>query len=360
MKIGTVSDLGVKSETVQEFYRDNWPRPVALSDPDFYKWQFIDKPVRPGTDTCVIAYDDNTGQVAGVMGLTPRTFFLSGKPLDGAELTTWIVGERYRSSGAGARILKEIMASYDVLIGMGISDSALPIYMRSGFRLLRQIPRFIKVLNFRKIAPYCEVDELGARLLPTWSKPAIGRFHAKEPTDADIDRAFAAARSGLNLFERDATNIRWRYTTHPGFRYQMRHVSAEAGKDGVIVAFRVHEVAGFRILHVTDIFGERGSVDTARSFIEQYALDAGIDVIDFYCTSTQVSRHFIANCWFSVADDMSLRFPHLFSPIEMRDPPTTSLIYWAREGMAELADLSRLYVTKQDADLDRPVPKAPR
>ena len=358
MKIGTVSDLGVKSEAVQQFYLERWPRPVSLSDGKFYKWQFVNTPVSNGIDTCVIAYDDKLDRIAGVMGLTPRVFSLSGKFLNGAELTTWIVGEEYRNTGAGAKILKRIIASYDILIGMGISESALPIYMRSGFRLLRQIPRFVKVLNFQNIAPFCEVNELGMRLVSKWSKPCIGGFHLKEMCDADIDLAFAAARQDMNLFARDADNMRWRYCSHPVFKYEMRHVSAGPNRDGVIVAFRIQETAaGFRMLHVMDIFGANQSVDAARSFIENFAVESGIDVIDFYCTSSQVSRHFIANNWFSVSDDTSFKFPHLFSPIEMRDPPTTSLIYWAQNELADLADLSRLYISKQDADLDRPMLK---
>jgi len=40
--------------------------------------------------------------------------------------------------------------------------------------------------------------------------------------------------------------------------------------------------------------------------------------------------------------------------MELRSPPTTSLIYWSRDNFEDMADTSRLYITKQDADLDRP------
>ena len=53
-------------------------------------------------------------------------------------------------------------------------------------------------------------------------------------------------------------------------------------------------------------------------------------------------------------DDICFQFPHLFHPIEMRNPPTTSLIYWSKNQFTEMADLSKLYISKQDADLDRP------
>jgi len=109
-----------------------------------------------------------------------------------------------------------------------------------------------------------------------------------------------------------------------------------------------------RILHVMDLFGTPNALSKGVAFIEQYALEHGFDVIDFYSTHGGVNAALISHEWFSVLDDTCFEFPHLFQPLEMRHPPTTSLIYWAREGMAQMADLSRLYVTKQDADLDRP------
>jgi len=356
LEVGTVSDLGVLSSRVQEFYRDNWARPIALSDAGFYSWQCVQTPSGPSGDNCVIAYDVKADRIAGVMGLTPRQFSLNERLVDGAEMTTWIVHEDYRTSGAGAKILKQIMASYEVLIGMGITEQALPIYLRSGFRFMRHIPRYIKVINYERIKPFCQTNDLGQRLVAKWSKTNIGNYRQAPLSDGDIDSAYKKARAHLNMFDRGAAQINWRYRKHPMFHYEVHHVSCGKTDDGAIVALRIHDTeAGFRICHVMDLFGNTQSIDAGRSFVEDYALQNGVDVIDFYCTSSAISRHFIANQWFSVQDDACLQFPHLFSPLEMRNPPTTSLIYWARQGFSELADLSKLYLTKQDADLDRPV-----
>lgn len=356
MQVGTVSDLGITSNRVQEFYRENWSRPIALGDEHFYNWQFVNTPQQYSSDNCVIAYDDNTGRIAGVMGLNPRQFSLENSVLSGAEMTTWIVHSDYRASGAGAKILKHIMASYDVLIGMGITDQALPIYLRSGFRLLRQIPRFIKVVNFQHIKPFCQVDELGQRLVPKWSKLKINHYLRSDANNDTINAAFETSRLKTNMFDRCARQLNWRYLEHPMFKYELHHVSAGGTDSGVIVALRVHDTdSGFRICHIMDLFGDADSIDAGRSFVEEYARQNAVDVIDFYCTSTATTCHFISNQWFSVADDTCFQFPHLFSPLEMRSPQSTSLIYWAKHKFTDLADLSKLYLTKQDADLDRPV-----
>jgi hypothetical protein len=112
-------------------------------------------------------------------------------------------------------------------------------------------------------------------------------------------------------------------------------------------------------LHITDLFGDEQALPLAIKFIENYAKKNNFALIDFYCTSTKIYRFMLCGGWFSVNDDMSFRFPHLFHPIEMRDPPTTSIIYWAKSNFCSMTDFSRLYITKSDVDLDRPTTHNP-
>ncbi len=120
------------------------------------------------------------------------------------------------------------------------------------------------------------------------------------------------------------------------------------------VVFRVDKVEGMKIVHVMDCFGDDADMPAVLTFIDDYCREAGAHVVDFYCTSSRVNRYFRAHGWFSIQDDKCFRFIHLFHPPELREPPTTSLVYWAREDMSSLMDTNRLCVTKQDLDLDRP------
>ena len=78
--------------------------------------------------------------------------------------------------------------------------------------------------------------------------------------------------------------------------------------------------------------------------------------IDFVSNlpASSVYKFMLSDGWFSINDDICFQFPYLFHPIEMKNPPTTSIIYWAKNQFAEMADLSKLYISKQDAGLDRP------
>jgi hypothetical protein len=357
IKIDFVSRLPVDGEDVRRFYAENWKRKIALSDKKFYEWQFVEAPNNEKKDYCVIAYDDQSGSILGVMGLNKRNFILNKEIFRGAELTTWIVSDKAAGSGIGASIIEFIKDNFEILIGMGISDAALPIYMRAGFRYLRNIPRFVKVLNFEPLKAHSVYSKLAVSLIDNWKLKPKNNFVAKESVLDDSDDAFLLAKEGLNLFSRDKAHRNWRYDSHPYFEYRQYSVeNPDKGSSAkCFLAFREEKaVSEFKILHVMDLFGCDDAVPSALSFIESYARDHDFDVIDFYCTASRIYRFMLAGGWFSINDDPCFQFPHLFHPIEMRSPPTTSLIYWAGNNISEMADLSRLYVTKQDADLDRP------
>jgi hypothetical protein len=357
IRIGFVTDMPIDSKIVRTFYAENWKRKIALSYKSFYNWQFIYAPNNNEKDYCVIAYDDEKKRIIGVMGLNKRTFFLNNKKNNGAELTTWVVSKDAIGSGIGAKILQFIQSKFEVLIGMGISDLALPIYMRSGFRYLRSIPRFVKVLNFGPIKPYSNYTNLTFKLIRNWSVKKKVEYKVYQVSKNNYEKILSLEKKKLNFFSRDNSHRLWRYTNHPIFKYKQFLVSNQkkVGSSKAFVALREESsVKDFKILHVMDLFGDDNSLPSAISFIENYARKKSFDIIDFYCTASRVYSFMLSSGWFSINDDMCFQFPHLFHPIEMRDPPTTSLIYWSKYNLSDMANISKLYITKQDADLDRP------
>lgn len=357
IKIGFVTDLLVDSQLVRTFYAKNWKKKIALSEKVFYEWQFIHTPNSDGKDHCVIAYDDERAKILGVMGLSKRTFFLNGKSKNGAELTTWVVSEDAIGSGIGTKIVGFIQSKFEVLIGMGVSDMALPIYMRSGFRYVKSIPRFIKVLNFEPLRSYANYTNLATKLISKWGISSQKDFFAREVSKDDYNKTFSLEKSRLNLFSRDNDHRLWRYTNHPIFKYKQFLVSKSNEIDSPLAFVALREelnVEDFKILHIMDFFGDENCLPSALRFIEDYASKKGFDLIDFYCMASSVYRFMLSSGWFSINDDTCFQFPHLFHPVEMRNPPTTSLIYWSKNNLSDISNISNLYVTKQDADMDRP------
>lgn len=357
VKIGFVNELNISSDLVREFYEKNWSSKISLSDKKFYEWQFLGAPDNSGSDYCVVAYDEDHKKILGVMGLNKREFYLRDVKKNGAELTTWIVANDSLGLGLGSKILSYIQKHFEVLIGMGITQMAIPIYMRCGFRYLKSIPRFVKVINFEKIKPYSQYENITNKIVEMWKPDLTDDFVAEPFNKEKYLEIEQLLRSFSNSFSRSIDHLTWRYKNHPYFIYKeflVGSVNNESNNRAYVALREEIILSHFKMLHVMDLFGDEKSILFGLKFIQNYALDNNFDVIDFYCTSSYIYRHLLALGWFSVNDDTHFRFPHLFHPIELREPPTTSLIYWARDNFEDLADTSRLYITKQDADLDRP------
>jgi Txe/YoeB family toxin of Txe-Axe toxin-antitoxin module len=294
------------------------------------------------------------------MGVNNRTFFINGESKSGAEMTTWIISKTLQGSGIGTKIISHIQSNYDVVSGFGISEAALRVYMRQDFRFIKQIPRFIKVVNFEPLKKYAKYDPLAQDLIDRWAVKKSSRFVVNELNELTVEVSNSYLKRHFNHFSRDFAHLSWRYQNHPYFQHRQFVISSSPQNDHAPVFVCLREelsVADLKILHVLDCFGADENIPAAVDFIENYAVEHNFDVIDFYCTAATINCHFLNSGWFSTSDDMCFQFPNLFHPIEMRDPPTANVVYWSKNNFEKLADLSNLYITKQDSDLDRPTPE---
>lgn len=348
IRIGSSQELNFGVEIVTAFYEQNWLRKIALSNADFYNWQFIDTPINKGDQCCIAVLDD---EIVAVMGLNERRFSFENKELDGAELTTWIVKEDKRNLGLGPKMLDYLQSKYSVLVGMGISSQALPIYLRKGFKYKKEIPRFIKVLNEKSVKIFGSSTPLLTKL--NRNKKTSNYFHAEFATKEIVDNIFSDYAKYNNLFFRDFDWLTWRYSKHPSFNYVTKVIANNNGNKSIVV-YRIDRLEGLTIMHCVDFFGDYRSYPAALSYLESEADKESVDIIDFYSTNTKTNAYFIGHNWFPVLDCDFINFPHLFHPIEMREPSTTSMIIWNKESEFLFYDIGSLYISKQDCDFDRP------
>jgi len=350
--VSAAHEIQLATNQAEAFFESHWPRKICLADPVFSEWQFSAPPIAGGNNHSMVAFDTHTRDIVGIMGLNPRPFYFRGDKVQGAELTSWVVAPSQRGTGVGARIIAEIQNRYQVLIGMGISSMALPIYRRSGFRYIRAIPRFIRVINEDTTSTFGSISSLGKKLQ---NRITPLRYKYSERDISFEDGLFERMHKTFSLFDRGPEHLAWRYTNHPSFTYNTRIIACDGGE--ALVVYRIEDaVSGLRVMHIMDCIGDSNAMSAALSYIEDLAISENVDFIDSYSTSACLNRFYLAHEWSSIIDDDAVQVPHLFHPVELRNPPTTSLIYWAKERMLDMADLGHLYVSKQDADLDRPVP----
>ncbi len=351
MHIGHAYEIGVTDLEIQAFYRAEWTRRLAFDDDAFYRWQFRMPPANNGLNHCCVAVDEQD-RIAGVMGLNRRAFVLDGQEVDGAELTTWVTAKSHHGGGVGGRILQFLLEHYAVMFGTGISQDALPLYLRSGFRYLRALPRMVRVYQPKAVASISTLDSHGSKLLQYFGRrrvPQESRITSEEVTAGD----WVPGTIPANHYDRSAAALKWRYGEHPTFEYRLFRVEA-ANEPPALVVLRHGRYEDISFCHVTEILSTHAYPGAALRFIDLYSEENGLAFADFFGTFSAINGSMLAAGWISTVDDMFIRIPHLFLPLEVREPPTTSLIYWARDDMHHLADLGRLYFTKGDTDLDRP------
>lgn len=351
--VGSATELNVSSYSVCKFYGDNWNRKIPLSDPDFFSWQFLKVPNSIDINNCCVALNKE-GDIVGVMGANTRLFILEGKEINAAELTTWIVDPNYQNKGIGPKIIGYLKEKFDILLGLGITDSALSVYLRSGFRFKRSIPRFVKIVNWEKVSEKFPLSNLAKKISTSWDKENhSSSYYLEDLCDYSaysIQKEFAQE---ANFFSRDNEYLKWRYTRHPRFKYHIKVVVHKESK--CIVVYRIDDTpSGLKMMHVTDIYGDFKAIPSAINFVEDLSFELGVDAIDFYTTNVKMHTYFFQSSWFSINDDTYFKFPHLFHPLELREPASTSMVIWSKEYNGKLFDFSSLYISKQDCDLDRP------
>lgn len=54
IEIGSANELNIDSETIAQFYSINWTRKIALSNKEFYEWQFSCAPNKRGINAVLL------------------------------------------------------------------------------------------------------------------------------------------------------------------------------------------------------------------------------------------------------------------------------------------------------------------
>jgi hypothetical protein len=168
------------------------------------------------------------------------------------------------------------------------------------------------------------------------------------------DDIFKQFQTDNNAFQRNFDWVNWRFLSHPSYDYNVKVVE-DQNNNRCIAVFRVEDKEEFKIMHCVDLFGDSQAYEAALCYLEVQAKSLGVDVMDMYSTNTTVNACLMSRNWITTVDSDLVNFPHLFNPIEMRTPSTTSLIMWTSKEDSALLDFGKLYITKQDCDFDRPV-----
>ncbi|MFC2001659.1 hypothetical protein ACFLUZ_04040 [Chloroflexota bacterium] len=341
----------IDSATLSKYVESTWVHQTALSVVDFFDWQLKHYPGGNGVNRSLVITDKKTDDIYGFFGIIPKPFILNGNILKGAELTTWIISEELRGMSFAYGMLDYLINNYDFICAVGgVSPPAMYVYKQTGFKYVKSLPRFYKIYNIERTKGISKISDLGFKLQNNVNFTVSSVSNVEEFNHQTQYKNFY---KNLNCYSRSKQYLQWRYINHPFFKYKVFIVNSGSEKE-VVLVLRIQELESICLCHVIDFYGYEDGFQDALSFIDYYCVNNSVDFADFYCLSSFITKHFWTNGWFSVLDDPEIAIPHLFNPIDLRNPPTASVIMYAPKHVTEICDINRLYITKGDGDLDKP------
>jgi hypothetical protein len=345
------NELNISVDKITDFIKREWRRSIALSLPNFYRWQFVDSPFNQGLDRSVLVVNKDN-ELFGFMGVNEREFYLNGEKLIGAELTTWVITDSARGMGLGRQIIEHIQSAYDVVAGISVTQDALKVYLRYDFKWIRYIPRHIKIISPVSLRKIGNVSPLGESLITRHENSLGVSYTVRECTIEAAQDVVDDFHSTFNCFSMDTSYLRWRYKNHPVYKYRFFKVTHK-GSDGIVI-LRRENTPHCDLIHVIDIIAPQQVVVGIANFVEHFGRDEKVDFMDWFCLSERINHELWCRGWFSVLNDPYIEVPYLYYPLEMRTPATSSAIVWAKYDACKLLYLNDLYLTKGNADFDRP------
>lgn len=338
-------NLDLSVDRVTDFIGANWLRPTILSDPDFYRWQFIDPVDGKGRDYCVVALLDD--EIVGFLGLNKRMFNGGGRMLNGAELTTWIVKEGARGTGVAKAMLDLVKRNFDIAYGANITKDAVRAYIRMGFNFIREVPRLLRIYDFNKVTALGTIDAV------------IPKVYKVTPAHSQAQQSFAAidiAEIGgawADRFDRSRDHLVWRYKNHPVYRYEALRI----GEDTTLI-YRIEDVAGVRIMIPTDFLCSEFPTAAVINALDDFARSQDIDLIDFFSTNSALNAALVKVGFIPCLDLRDfVDLAYLYNPLEVKSSKSYSLISYLSDTVSQSGlDIHNLHITKADCDLDRPNP----
>lgn len=353
LKISTCNEAGITDAELASFYLKTWQRPISLSRPDFLKWQTSSAPFSNGKNQSIVCTIGD--MIVGCMIVTPSLFRSGNTTVLGAQLSTWAVAREYSGRGLGAKMLASLQKRYDILTGAGITDEALSLYLKSGFTFFRHIPRFVHINNIEQCEKIFPINDRSKRLIQKMkTKKSNNNWEAIQCDASQLPQEIYK-NSNNATFVRSQKFGQWRFDDHPAFDYETYYIkSYDVDVGDCSATVRFDEVDGGKVIHLIDYSGSNTSFTNALNFAEDMAEKIDAAFVDVTISASYLTSLLRKRGWTSVVDETFFTVPSLLNPVEIRNPPTTSVIYWDKFNLDQTYDIHQMFISKADMDLDRP------
>jgi hypothetical protein len=336
-KLSTLSIDSCDEETialVMDFIGKEWSQNHILAkDLDLMKWQH-------GTNTNSYNWilGINGRSVSGVLGFIPISKFDSSVVNnDFVWLALWKVREEAHTRGLGLRLLREVISAMPVSgFGvLGINPDHLSLYKSLGFTV-GQLKQFYMVNSDTKQSlianplnePFPQA-KCGDAILKLLDKEGVRNVSVKS------DNVTVPFKS-LKYFEN-------RFFSHPIYKYQV-YVIQQDSFDKAIIATRIAEHEGAKVLRIVDFFGCDSILAHCGIALQTLMEIHSCEYCDFW--QHGVLDDVLIKCGFGNASMGSIIVPNFFEPFVQKAAPVSFAI--------KSSISASFKIFRADGDQDRP------
>jgi GNAT superfamily N-acetyltransferase len=322
------------------------PNYVLLS-PDYLRWQFLDNPANDtGGYTLWLVIHRNA--VVAQLGYVPfQGISPDGERFPGAYPINLIVLPEYRSAGLGPIMLSRLLKQTPCVLNPGSSEAGASLCMGLGMHDLGILRRYIAV-----------TDAVAARTLAADGHLPSGLQPidlSGSPFRSDVVTLLPDGVSAFSVpapvygAERSRAFLRWRYETHPGFRYEFL---LSNNCQSVLVLHEERESGtGVLVIRVVDFLAAADDQDALLGTLLRTAQQRKAAIVDFFCSVDCYDDSLKRAGFFNEAEHKDIRIAALFQPLDFRK---TGIRVLASHPTGLPTSAKDWYVAKGDSDQDRP------
>jgi GNAT superfamily N-acetyltransferase len=319
-----------------------------------FRWQFGSRVSADG-DSYHVKLAMMDGEVVGCLGYIPVEVTLAGRVVPGAWLANWMVDPDRRQLGLGPLLMREVTRQFDVTLNLGPNQDARTVLAKMGWSYVGALTRYLHMLDVEAAAALTESGRLD------WPATRGGKGHQPgiavrlvSAFDEEATRLWDRLAPTLGAgTRRSADYLNWRYIHHPLWTYGC----FEARTGSRLSGFAVYHVEPVRdraltVGRLVELVAEPDAASALLGAVLEDARTQGVALVDFFSSSPQMAPALLAHDFLSGEEAPVAQIPLLFQPVDRQRVAIHFMAQLAR--VSGTASLASWYVTKSDADQDRP------
>lgn len=346
-------------DELKAFIARNYRADHPLLSPRYFKWQFLPFH-QEGEANLISAWDG--AKLVGIHGYIPAPLFWAKpqEPMTGAWAVNWYVEKEYRH-GLGWMLMRRLQEMYPVILGLSATEDNKKIATRLGWTFFDGLPRYLRVFDFDEAmhlqSPSARAQELESLVFSTreGGSPLLRSITDQSTEYHPRWELYPALHYGVI---RSLEYLTWRFFQHPVFPYSVKTFGQP--QRPAICVYRIENTTGeyhVRVGRIVDYFhpGDEEGEHDAQALLQgvcELLREEGCVYADFICSNEIIGRTLKKAGWGIEPIDRQL-LPVRLSPIE-RKHRRQNFEFTVKDGLRR-PQVEEIYVTRSDADEDRPV-----